>query len=169
MTPRAVLVVLAVAAAVGAGAAAAGNSPPSVVVDFPNGTFLKMCKTYTVGAVPSLHQKKHVVHQCYGPSKLAVRPPAISVSVDGDGDLSNLTWLTWTATSATGSGLVAVRCFGESTDPHCAGRQFEYQAPARVRLTTPVSTSRGVVFTVLSVTRPGARTQLICLPPASAC
>lgn len=143
-------------------------SPPAVYVDFPNGAFYRTCSTYTEGAVPSLHIKKHVVHTCEGPSPLKVRPTTISLSVDGDGYLSNLDWSTWSARAAAGSGLQEVRCFGGSTDPHCSGGQFGYTVPVDVRLSTPVATSRGIAFTVLMVVRNG-RSMRTCLPPASAC
>lgn len=155
-----VTIVLATAALAAAAGACAG-SPPTVYTQYPNGSFYKTCTKYTVN--------NKVVRQCYGPSPLAVRPKTISQSEDGNGFLSNLDWTSWTASAASATGLMAVRCFGGSTDPNCYRGRFDYQVPVHVRLSTPVSTSRGRVFTVMAITRPGARTQILCLPPAAAC
>jgi hypothetical protein len=141
---------------------------PTVYVDYPSGSFYHQCESYIVYGVPSLHIKKHRVHTCYDPSPLKVRPTTISLSVDGNSSLSSLDWSGWTATSASGSGLQYVRCFGGSTDPNCAAKEFGYNVPVEVQLRTPVATSRGVVFTVLTVTRRGSPTTW-CLPPAAAC
>jgi hypothetical protein len=101
-------------------------------------------------------------------SPLKVRPTAIRLSEDGNGTLTNLTWSAWTHTSARATGLQEVRCFGGSTDPKCYPGRFGYAVPATVRLSIPVSTSRGVVFTVLKATRRG-HIETVCLPPAQEC
>jgi hypothetical protein len=98
-----------------------------------------------------------------------VRPSTISQSEDGGGFLSGLTWSAWTTTSATGSGLEYVRCYGGSTDPNCAGGRFGYNVPASVHLSAPVSTSSGTDFAVLSTRREGGAPRTVCLPPAEAC
>jgi hypothetical protein len=147
-----------------AAVAASAIPAPSVYVDYPNGSFYRACNSYT-----SDYPSKHVVHFCQGPSPLKVRPSAISLSVDGDGYLSDLDWSSWTVASAEASGLEEVRCFGGTTDPNCASDKFGYTVPVTVRLGTPVATSRGVVFTVLRALRIGHSPMVECLPPAAAC
>jgi hypothetical protein len=142
-------------------ATASGVSLPRVYLEYPNGAFTRQCETYTIGG--------RVTHHCYGPSPLGVRPSTISRSVDGDGDLSGLVWSSWTSYNAVGSGLELIRCFGGSTDPHCGSGRFGYSVPVAVGLSHPVSTSRGVVFTVVTVRRVGFPPSITCLPPASAC
>jgi hypothetical protein len=141
---------------------------PAVDVDYPSAAFFRYCSHYTVPADPSHRVRKHVVHFCDGPAALKVRPSTISLSVDGDGYLSNLDWSSWSRQFAAASGLQEVRCFGGTTDPHCQPDRFGYTVPVLVRLTIPVSTPRGLVFTVLKVTR-GNRSNTFCLPPAAAC
>lgn len=122
--------------------AATSGRLPTVYVEYPDGTF------------------EH--------SPLKVRPTTIRLSEDGNGLLTNLIWSTWTRASAKATGLQEVRCFGASTDPKCYPGRVGYTVPATVRLSVPVSTSRGVVFTVLRASRRG-HTQTVCLPPADEC
>jgi hypothetical protein len=121
---------------------------------------------------------KYVNHRvaCY-----QVRPSTISVTEDGNGFLSDITWSKWARTFARGSALQGVRCFGvtkgETRDPKCAPYHctksvcspgiFSYNVPAKVRLSVPVTTRRGVDFTLLKVS--SARPVKICLPPANGC
>lgn len=113
------------------------------------------------------------------------RPSSISASEDGDGFLSDITWSAWSRTSAKGTGLQTVRCFGvpkgRAQDPNCAPyrcsnsggatfcspRVFNYTVPATIRLSVPVSTSGGVDFTRLRVS--SSHRYTICLPPANSC
>ena len=125
---------------------------------------------------------KYVNHRvaCY-----QVRPSTISVSEDGNGFLSDITWSEWAHTSARGSGLQSVRCFGvvkgQARDPKCAPYHctksagaaycypaiFSYNVPAKIRLSVPVSTRGGVDFTLLKVSSSHAAT--VCLPPGNGC
>lgn len=151
---------LAAALAVGCGSRAS-RALPRVVVDYPNSTFFKTCETYTTAGALS--------RECQPAARLVVRPTSITLSEDGDGYLSNLDWSSWTDASGVGSGLMAVRCFGGSTDPQCYPGRFSYEVPVRVRLSAPVTTKRGMVFTVVTPTRSGGRSTAVCLPPAGAC
>lgn len=141
MKPLLLVAALLTFGATWAGASTFGRLP-RVYVEFPDGTFAH--------------------------SPLRVRPTFIRLSEDGNGLLTNLTWSSWTRVSARGTGLQEIRCFGGSTDPRCYSGRFGYTVPATVRLSVPVSTSRGVVFTVLRATRRG-HTETVCLPPAEEC
>jgi hypothetical protein len=125
---------------------------------------------------------KYVDHRaaCY-----QVRPSTISVSQDGNGFLSDITWSAWTGGTAKGSGLQAIRCFGapkgQKQDPNCGPyrcsnsggsticepRIMSYNVPATIRLSVPVSTSSGVDFTRLRVS--SSHGSNYCLPPANSC
>jgi hypothetical protein len=125
---------------------------------------------------------KYVNHRvaCY-----EARPPTISVSEDGNGFLSDITWSVWSDSTARGSGLQSVRCFGilqgHAQNPNCAPyhcsssggptycypRLFSYNVPATIRLSVPVATAGGVDFTRLRVS--SSPTDSACLPPANSC
>jgi hypothetical protein len=139
-------------AVVAAGGAAPAGSVPAVDVNYAVGSFYRHC----------------MLHSCTGPDAVKVRPGTISLSADGNGFLSGLVWSTWTSTAAAASGLQSVRCFGDSTDPNCFSGRIGYTVPVEVHLSVPVSTPRGIVFTVLKVARRG-HTRTVCLPRAAAC
>jgi hypothetical protein len=138
------LVLIATVVTLGATCAGAGTFDrlPKVYIEYPEGTFAH--------------------------SPLKVRPTTIRLSEDGNGLLTNLNWSAWTRASARATGLQLVRCFGPSTEPQCHPWRIGYTVPATVRLSVPVSTSRGLVFTVLKATARG-HTQTVCLPPADSC
>jgi hypothetical protein len=133
---------------------------PKVYVDYPNGSFFRQCASSRVNGV--------LTRNCHGPDPLRVRPAYLSVSVNGDGNLLDLNWSTWSSDAALGTGLRQVRCVGNITDPKCHPGTTAYTVPATVRLSAPVSTSRGLVFTVLKVTSRG-HVDTVCLPPAQEC
>jgi hypothetical protein len=146
---------------------------PRVFIGFPNPA---PCEQ------PVKMHGKYVDHRvaCY-----QVRPSTISVSEDGDGFLSDISWSAWTATAAKGFGLQSVRCFGlpkgqtqdSSCGPYrcsnsggttyCEPRIMSYNVPATIRLSVPVSTSAGVQFTRLRAS--SSHGMAVCLPPANSC
>ena len=146
---------------------------PRVYIGFPNPA---PCKQSV-----KMHGK-YVDHRvaCY-----QVRPSTISVSEDGDGFLSDITWSAWTATAAKGSGLQAgvasafprgkhktriagrYRCSNSGGTTYCEPRIMSYNVPATIRLSVPVSTSAGVDFTRLRAS--SSHRMTVCLPPANSC
>jgi hypothetical protein len=146
------------------GATSAGatgfDQVPKVYVDYPNGSFFRQCDSSKVNGV--------LTRNCHGPAPLRVRPASLSVSVNGDGNLLDLNWSIWSSDAALGTGLRQVRCVGNITDPKCRPGTTAYTVPATVRLSVPVSTARGMVFTVLKVTSRG-HVDKVCLPPAQEC
>lgn len=146
---------------------------PRVYVTYPN---------------PAPCEQSTKVHGKYVNRRVACyqsRPSTISTSEDGNGFLSDITWSTWNRTSAKGSGLQSVRCFGvtkgQAQDPNCGAYRcsnsdgttycepgvFEYTVPATIRLSVPVSTRAGVDFTRLRVS--SSHRYTVCLPPANSC
>lgn len=78
----------------------------------------------------------------------AVKPGFMLIMCgDGGEGLTNITWSSWTAESASGTATH----FQRVCEPSCAeGR--EVTVPVRVRLSAPVSTSSGPEFSTMTVT-----------------
>ncbi len=75
-----------------------------------------------------------------------IKPREVGFSADSTNDLTNITWSSWTTTSATGSGTWTY----ESCDPDCAnGPTTPY--PATIQLSQPVNG----VFTAMTETTSG--------------
>jgi hypothetical protein len=76
----------------------------------------------------------------------AVEPATIDLSADGNGDLSRLTWSSWTAYTAKGSGFFNVN----NCQPNCAEGTTVY-VPVSVALSAPASGS-SPYFTAMTLT-----------------
>jgi hypothetical protein len=76
----------------------------------------------------------------------AVKPSMIDLSVDGNGDLNGLTWSSWTAYSAKGSGSFNVN----NCQPNCA-QGTTVDVPVSVALSAPTSGS-SPYFTAMTLT-----------------
>ena len=80
------------------------------------------------------------------PGAQAVQPSAIYFSADGNGDLTRITWSSWTAHSAKGSGSINVN----NCQPDCA-RGTTVNVPVSVALSAPTSGS-SPYFTAITLT-----------------
>ena len=80
------------------------------------------------------------------PGAQAVQPSAIYFSADGNGDLTRITWSSWTAHSAKGSGSINVN----NCQPDCA-RGTTVNVPVSVALSAPTSGS-SPHFTAITLT-----------------
>jgi hypothetical protein len=70
---------------------------------------------------------------------------------DGNGGLSSLTWTSWTASEATGSG----QYYSNTCNPDCAQGTFTY-TPVTVTLSDPLATTNGgECFTLMTVSGEG--------------
>ena len=76
----------------------------------------------------------------------AVKPSMIDLSADGNGDLNGLTWSSWTAHSAEGSGSFNVN----NCQPNCA-QGTTVDVPVSVALSAPTSGS-SPYFTAMTLT-----------------
>ena len=76
----------------------------------------------------------------------AVKPSMIDLSADGNGDLNGLTWSSWTAYSAEGSGAFNVN----NCQPNCA-QGTTVDVPVSVALSAPTSGS-SPYFTAMTLT-----------------
>ncbi len=163
-----------------AGAPALAAELPRVFVDNGNSSFYGSCHTDHWANFPKTPKKSKRI--CSPPGPLEIRPKVIEMSADGDGWLSNLDWLVWTSTAAGAIGLQNVRCWPppgktwplppgvpNAACPGGSGAQDAYMAPVAVSLSVPIASSRGLVFTFLTVTRSSGPVQQSCLPPASRC
>lgn len=102
------------------------------------------------------------------------RPSWIMMSVDGNGELSDINWLAWTPTHAIGDGLEDVVNFncGTQHDQRCwpwdddgAGVAGEgKELTVTIRLTSPIETAHGLVFTIIRISGSAGYTTL---PPAT--
>lgn len=96
-----------------------------------------------------------VAADCNGPTTdtaLSQEPATIVIACADDGiGLQDLTWTSWGATSATGTGTLWLNL----CTPDCATGQFGHY-PASVTLSSVVDSAKGPVFTVASLTYPGA-------------
>ena len=87
---------------------------------------------------------------------------------DGNASLTNLTWSSWTPTSATATGYYTYN----TCTPDCAGGTF-VSALASVRFGYPVETSAGREFAMISYTyvnpeAPGGWSTVTGVAPTSA-
>jgi hypothetical protein len=80
------------------------------------------------------------------PGTQAVEPSAIYFSADGNGDLTGITWSSWTAHSAEGSGSINVN----NCQPDCA-EGTTVNVPVSVALSAPTSSS-SPYFTAITLT-----------------
>jgi hypothetical protein len=80
------------------------------------------------------------------PAVQAVKPSTIDLSADGNGDLNGLTWSSWTAYSAEGSGSFNVN----NCQPNCA-EGTTVDVTVSVALSAPTSGSRPY-FTAMTLT-----------------
>jgi hypothetical protein len=77
----------------------------------------------------------------------AIRPPAIGISADGNGNLSHLQWSQWGPTSAEATGFQDDRTCWESCNKWVA-------RPVTVELTKPVSEGGQLLFSEMTVSGP---------------
>jgi hypothetical protein len=91
------------------------------------------------------------IYGCEG--QPVTEPDAYTLAcADGNAGLSGLTWSTWTAASATGSG----QYYQNTCVPDCAGGTFVY-TPVTVTLSDPLATADGgEYFTMMTVPGKGA-------------
>jgi hypothetical protein len=114
-----------------------------------------------------------------------LRPSSITVSADGDEDLSSIDWTSWGNVQAGGSGLQFVRCWPSLSRvkahpgtggwplppgmpyarcPGGSGAEDSFDQPVTIRLSVPVETAHGPVFTMLTTSWHSFE---LVLPPAS--
>jgi hypothetical protein len=110
-----------------------------------------------------------VLDQCNQPTAGPVVEPSIIVLACGDGNalLTHLTWSSWTATTATGSGFYT----HNTCTPNCALGTF-VSVPASVRLSYPIQTTVGKEFASISYTfanpsAPGGSSTYALVAPTS--
>ena len=87
-----------------------------------------------------------------------VRPRNFVVTcADGNTQLTNTNWTSWTSQGATGTTTFAMNlCV-----PYCAASKVTYYPNSVVRLSAPVATKHGSLFSLLSVRyRSGGRSQI---------
>jgi len=129
-----------------------GNPPDTPVVGMAttaDGTGYWLANTDSPvpapGRVPSV--LGHCNDPAIGPS---VKPATIVLACgDGNASLTDLTWSSWTAVSATGRG----RYVHNTCSPDCAHGTF-VSASATVRLGYPIETGAGEEFAQISYTTP---------------
>jgi len=110
-----------------------------------------------------------VLDQCTNPtSGPAVKPSAIVLACgDGNDSLINLTWSSWTPTTATATGDYT----DNTCTPDCANGTF-VSAPTTVRLRYPMETSAGrefaqISYTVANSSAPGGLSTVTSVAPTS--
>ncbi len=129
-----------------------GASPPSTTTPVvamapaPGGGYLL---TTTDKQLPPATAVPSVMDQCtLSSSPPAVEPGSIVLACgDGNASLTHLSWSSWTATSAAGTGEYT----HNTCTPDCAQGSF-VSTPASVRLGYPIETSAGREFAQISYT-----------------
>ena len=94
-----------------------------------------------VAALPTV-----ATNNAIAPGAQTVKPSAIYFSADGNGDLTRITWSSWTAHGAEGSGSINVN----NCQPDCA-RGTTVNVPVSVTLSAPTSGS-SPYFTAITLT-----------------
>ena len=80
------------------------------------------------------------------PGTQAVEPSAIYLSADGNGDLTGITWSSWTTYSAEGAGVINVN----NCQPNCA-QGTTVNVPVSIGLSAPTG-SNSPYFTAMTIT-----------------
>jgi hypothetical protein len=125
--------------------------------------------TTTDKRLPSPTPVPSVLDRCNQPTAGPVVEPSTIVLACGDGNalLTHLSWSSWTATTATGSGYYT----HNTCTPNCALGTF-VSVPASVRLSYPIQTRVGKEFASISYTfanpsAPGGSSTYALVAPTS--